>query len=98
MLILIIIIGIIILIPLSYMGNFLFVELRKKVGNIKFALILICYVIFMGSLIFLMTVNYLNFFLFLILLAIPQLIGVYYLREEFAADIKGFFKITRRKN
>ncbi len=96
MLILLIIIGIIILAPLSYIWNFLFVELRKKVGNFKFALIVICYVIFMGLLVFLMTVNYLKPLLFLILLAIPQLIGVYYLREEFVADIKGLFKIKRK--
>lgn len=97
MLILLIIIGIIILlIPLSYIWNFLFIELRKKVGNFKFALIVICYIIFMGLLIFLMTVNYLKPFLFLILLAIPGFIGIYYLRKEFVTGLKSFFKIKRK--
>lgn len=96
MLIILIILGIIILIPLSYIYPFLLIELPKKFGYFKFALILICYLIFIGLLIFLMTVNYLNFFLFLILIYIPYLIGVYYLREELIADIKGIFRIKRK--
>jgi hypothetical protein len=48
-------------------------------------------------LVFLMTVNYLNFFLFVILLILPDLLGVYYLREEFIANIKKDFKIKSGK-
>jgi hypothetical protein len=97
MLILLIIIGILILIPLGYIYPFLIIELPKKFGYFKFYLILICYVIFFGLLVFLMTIDYLNFFLFLILAMIPYLLGVYYLREEFVATIKKDFKIESGK-
>jgi hypothetical protein len=44
-----------------------------------------------------MTANYLNLFLFLILLIVPDLLGVYYLREEFVATIKEDLKIKSGK-
>ena len=97
MLILLIVIGILIYIPLSYIYYFLLFALPKKYGYFKFALILICYVIFIGLLVFLMTANYLNLFLFLILLIVPDLLGVYYLREEFVATIKEDLKIKSGK-
>lgn len=94
---LIIIIGAFVLIPLSYIYAFLLIVLPKKYGYPKFALIFICYVIFVGFLVFLMTANYLNLILFLILLITPDLIGVSYLREEFVATIKKDFRIKSGK-
>jgi len=98
MLILLIIIGVLICIPLYYIYTFLFIELLKKFGYFKFALILICYVIFISLLVFLMTVDYLNLFLFLILIIfLPSFLGVYYLREKFVASIKEDFKIKSKR-
>ena len=97
MLVLLIIIGILVLIPLSYIHWFLIIELPKKLGYFKFILILICYVVFVGFMTFLLSEGSLNLILFLILIMLVDLLGMYYLRKEFIDSIKKDFKIKTKE-
>jgi hypothetical protein len=96
MVILLIVIGILILIPLSYIHWFLIIELPKKLGYLKFVLVLICYIFFCGIMVYLLSTGYPNLILFFISLIIVDLLGVYYLRKEFMDTVKKDFKIKTK--
>lgn len=96
MLALFIIIGTLISVPLTYTYAFLLIELPKKLGYFKFVLILICYIFFCGIMVFLLSESYLDLILFFILLILPDLLGVYYLRREFIDTIKRDFQRNRK--
>jgi len=92
-LILIILGGLIILIPLSYIEWFLIVELRKKLEYLRFATIVFCYFIFLAIIVVLLSGRYVSLLLAFILAVIPDLWGVYYLRKELIATVKNDLKM-----
>lgn len=97
MLLLLIIIGILISIPLSYTYYFLLIELPKKLGYLKFVSVLICHIFFGGMMVFLLSEGYINLILFFISFTLPGILGLYYLRKEFIDSIKKDFKIKSGK-
>jgi hypothetical protein len=92
-LILLILGSFIILVPLSYIDCFLIVELRRKLGYLRFAAIVFCYLILLAMIVVLLSGGVVSLLLAFIFAAIPDLWGLYYLRKEFVATVKKDLKL-----
>lgn len=89
----IIILGVLALSPLAYIDGFLLIALPKKLGHVKFFLILLFYIIFVSVLVALLSFKYINFITFVIFLLLPYFFGVYLLRREFFDEVKRLFRV-----
>ncbi len=90
-----IILGILVYVPLAYIQWFLIIELRNKYGYLRFVLILFGFIIFYAVITFLLSQGYINFITFLLLPIIINLIGAWFLRKEFANDLRKIFKLKK---
>ena len=89
---LLIILVVIFSLPLAYIQYFIFIELPKKIGYLKFCLILFCHIVAGVMAVQLLMEDYLNLLTFYLFFVAGIFIEVYvFLRKEFIADIKGLF-------
>lgn len=85
---LLIIIGGIILLPLTYIQGFLIIELGKKLGYLKFLIIFLFYIGFWGLIVHLLTIGYIGLLVFFVAPIIVQCFGVFLLRKDFRKAVK----------
>ncbi len=78
----------IILLILVYIESFLIIELPRRIGRLKFYLVLVCYIFTIAFLVFLLSLNYLNLQLFVMLIIGINLTGIWFLKNEFKKELK----------
>lgn len=71
---------------------FLISELPRKMGYLRFVAIAFCDIVFFATLIFLLSAGYISLLLLMILALIVDLLGVYYLKDEFVRSVKKDFR------
>lgn len=94
---LLIVLIIIFSIPLTYIYYFLIGELPKKIGYPKFILVILGYIILVAIAVELLMEGYLNLLSFYLFFVLTDLVGVWFLRKEFIADMKGLFRKNNAK-
>ncbi len=83
-----IIVAILILSPLSYIQAFLIIELRKKLGFLKFLLIFLGYICLWIADVYLLTLSYISLLPFVLIPVFVQIFGIFLLRKKFMIEIK----------
>ena len=91
-----VLIAVVLFIPLSYTYFFVIAASPHKIGYLKFAAIAFCDIVLFTILIFLLSAGYINFLLVIIVAFVIDLLGVYYLKEEFAITVKRDLKMFRK--
>lgn len=78
----------IILLTLVYIESFLLIELPRRIGRLKFYGVLVCYIFTIAFLVLLLSMGYLRFQFFVILIVGINLTGVWFLRNAFKKELK----------
>ena len=97
--VLLIILLIIISLPgASYVSTSIYIDLPKKVGYIKYLLIILFYIMFGAFTIYLLTVGYIDLLSLLVLNILIEIPVIYYLRKEIIGRLKKDFTMKGDKD